>query len=192
MFLFIFLCFVSTSLSAQGWHHLGKVDRVEKQPDGVDLTSGNAKVRITFCATELPSVAWRQMEHFPKDQSWAIVEEMKPPAVTVKDSGHVVTVSAGDVIVTIRKATLLVNFSDTRGNLVVADEPSLADGVGWRTHPSVEENASCRKITMDLGDKPWALNRRNRAFTMWNTDAYGLQESTDPIYKTIPFFLGIL
>ena len=26
---------------------------------------------------------------------------------------------------------------------------------------------------------------------MWNTDAFGFQESTDPIYKTIPFFLAI-
>ena len=25
---------------------------------------------------------------------------------------------------------------------------------------------------------------------MWNTDAFGFQESTDPIYKTIPFFLA--
>jgi alpha-glucosidase len=191
LFLFIFLCFVSTSLPAQGWHHLGKVDRVEKQPAGVDLTSGNAKVRITFVRDGIARVRVAPNGTFPKDQSWAIVEEMKPPAVTVKDSGHVVTVSAGDVIVTIRKATLLVNFSDTRGNLVVADEPTLPmawDGERirvWKKMP-LQENY------YGLGDKPGALNRRNRAFTMWNTDAYGFQESTDPIYKTIPFFLGVL
>ena len=40
-----------------------------------------------------------------------------------------------------------------------------------------------------LGDKPGPLDRRNEAFTNWNTDAFGWQESTDPIYKSIPFFL---
>ena len=41
-----------------------------------------------------------------------------------------------------------------------------------------------------LGDKVGPLDRRNQAFTDWNTDAYGWQESTDPIYKSIPFFLS--
>jgi alpha-glucosidase len=35
------------------------------------------------------------------------------------------------------------------------------------------------------------MNRRNRTFTMWNTDAFGWQESTDPLYKAIPFFMGL-
>ncbi len=40
-----------------------------------------------------------------------------------------------------------------------------------------------------LGDKPGPLDRRNEAFTDWNTDAFGWQESTDPIYKSIPYFV---
>ena len=40
-----------------------------------------------------------------------------------------------------------------------------------------------------LGDKTGPLDRRNMAFSMWNTDAFGFQESTDPIYKSIPFVL---
>ncbi len=41
-----------------------------------------------------------------------------------------------------------------------------------------------------LGDKAGRMNRRNRSFTMWNTDEFGWQESSDPLYKTIPFFMG--
>ncbi len=26
---------------------------------------------------------------------------------------------------------------------------------------------------------------------MWNTDHFGWQESTDPIYKSVPFFLNM-
>jgi alpha-glucosidase len=40
-----------------------------------------------------------------------------------------------------------------------------------------------------LGDKTGPLDRRNEAFTLWNTDAYRFQESTDPIYKSIPYFM---
>ena len=42
-----------------------------------------------------------------------------------------------------------------------------------------------------LGDKTGPLDHRNLAFTMWNTDAFGWQESTDPLYKSIPFFLAM-
>src|SRR3989442_2044063 len=35
------------------------------------------------------------------------------------------------------------------------------------------------------------MSRRNRSFTNWNTDEFGWQESTDPLYKTIPFFIGL-
>jgi alpha-glucosidase len=40
-----------------------------------------------------------------------------------------------------------------------------------------------------LGDKTGPLDRRDEAFSLWNTDAYRFQESTDPIYKSIPFFM---
>ena len=41
-----------------------------------------------------------------------------------------------------------------------------------------------------LGDKTGPLDRRNEAFTIWNTDAYRFQESTDPLYKSIPYFMA--
>ena len=41
-----------------------------------------------------------------------------------------------------------------------------------------------------LGDKSGSFDRREQAFTLWNTDV-GPQESTDPLYKSIPFFLGL-
>ena len=38
-----------------------------------------------------------------------------------------------------------------------------------------------------LGDKPGPLDRRDHAYSFWNTDSYGFQESTDVIYKSILF-----
>jgi len=40
-----------------------------------------------------------------------------------------------------------------------------------------------------LGDKGGPMNRRNRSFTNWNTDEFGWQESSDPLYKTFLFSL---
>src|SRR5205085_2734741 len=90
----------------------------------------------------------------------------------------------------IHKSPLLIDFLREAGDILVADDPDL---------PMAWENGQVRvwkKMPQDegyygLGDKAGPMNRRDRAFTMWNTDAYAWQESTDPLYKTIPFFMGV-
>src|SRR5882762_7870352 len=47
---------------AQGWQHVGKVQRVEKLKDGVELIAGSAKVRVTVFRDGIFACGWRQME----------------------------------------------------------------------------------------------------------------------------------
>ena len=61
-----------------------------------------------------------------------------------------------------------------------------ADGEGFR----ITQTLGAETHIFGLGEKAGALDRRGRAFSMWNTDAYRYQESSDPLYKAIPFFLG--
>jgi alpha-glucosidase len=42
-----------------------------------------------------------------------------------------------------------------------------------------------------MGDKTGGLDRRGGTFVNWNSDAYGFQAYDDPIYKSIPFFIGV-
>ena len=42
-----------------------------------------------------------------------------------------------------------------------------------------------------LGDKTVRSNRRGGDFTLWNTDAFGFTAATDPLYKAVPFFIGV-
>jgi alpha-glucosidase len=40
-----------------------------------------------------------------------------------------------------------------------------------------------------MGDKTGLLDRRSYTFTNWNTDFFGFTPSSDPIYKSIPFYV---
>ncbi|MGN6509047.1 MAG: TIM-barrel domain-containing protein, partial [Chitinophaga sp.] len=42
-----------------------------------------------------------------------------------------------------------------------------------------------------LGEKTGNLDRKGSSYTNWNTDAYGYTVTQDPIYSTIPFYMGI-
>src|SRR5258708_7560694 len=177
----------------QGWQHLGKVQRVEKFEDGIELTAGAAKVRITQVYNGVLRVRVGPDGQFPKDISWAVVEaamNYKSIPVQFRDEKSEVKMTAGNVRVSITKSPLLITFSDADGTVYLADEPDLPMAWNgkrihtWKKMPADENYYG-------LGDKAVPMNRLNRSFTNWNTDEFGWQESTDPLYKTIPFFIGL-
>jgi alpha-glucosidase len=187
----------SAGMLAQGWQHIGKVERVEVFKDGIqdgaELTAGKAKVRITRVSNGIIRVRVAPNGQFPKDFSWALAGTPLPKAsspVQLLDGENEVKMTAGAVNVLVIKSPLLVTFSDVSGNALLADEPSLPMAWNgpkvhvWKEMPADENYYA-------LGDKAGPLSRRNRAFTNWNTDEFGWQESSDPLYKTIPFFIGL-
>ncbi len=175
---------------AQGWQHIGKVQRVEKLRDGVELTAGPAKVRVTVFRDGIFRVRLAPDGNFPKDFSWAVVELAEPPSVKIEENQKEIRIISGKVIAAVQRAPLLINFSDTTGTVYLADEPSLPMAWnGQRVH--IWKKMPADENYYGLGDKAGPMNRRNRSFTNWNTDEFGWQESTDPLYKTIPFFIGL-
>ena len=176
--------------AAQGWQHVGKVQRVEKLKDGVELTAGAAKVRVTVFRDGIFRVRVAPDGNFQKDFSWALIESPEPPAVKIEENQKEIRITAGSVVGTVQRAPLLINFSDAAGNALLADEPDLP--MAWngkRVH--IWKKMPADENYYGLGDKAGPMNRRNRAFTNWNTDEFGWQESSDPLYKTIPFFIGL-
>jgi alpha-glucosidase len=186
----LFCAISSGSTSATGWQHIGNVQNVEKLQDGIELTAGSAKVRITAFRDGVIRVRLAPQGSFPKDFSWAVIEPPDLPAVSVEDGKAELRMTVGRVVVIVKKRPLLITFADSAGNVLLAEQPSLPmawDGTyihAWMRMPS-DENY------FGLGDKPGPMNRRNHAYTMWNTDFFGWQESDDPLYKTIPFFIGL-
>jgi len=55
------------ALFAQGWQHIGNVQKVEKLPDGVELTVGKTKVRVTAFREGVFRVRVAPTGTFPKD-----------------------------------------------------------------------------------------------------------------------------
>ena len=187
----LLLCSVCTDgTSAVGWQHIGNVQRVERLKDGVELTAGPAKLRITAFRDGIIRIRLAPQGTFPKDFSWAVIESVDAPPISVEDSQAELRMTAGRVVVIVRKSPLLITFVDSAGNVLLADEPSLP--MAWNGgYVHVWKRMPADENYFGLGDKPGPMNRRNHAFTMWNTDFYGWQESDDPLYKTIPFFIGL-
>ena len=175
---------------ADGWQHVAAVQRVDKLPDGIELTAGRAKVRITLFHDGVARVRAAFDGNFPKDTSWAVIESPEPPQFKIDDTQAEVRLSSPSLHVVVKKSPLLVSFTDASGNTLLADVPSLPMAWNgsrirnWKMLPPDENYYG-------LGDKTGPISRRNRSFINWNTDEFGFGESSDPIYKTLPFFIGL-
>ncbi len=118
-----------------------------------------------------------------EDASWAVLPEARTAHAEVKATPDGFTTSALKVSVT---PDLKVTVSDLAGNVLQSDATPVAfEGSGFR----VNKVKTAEDHFFGLGDKPGPLDRVSESFVMWNSDTFGWQESTDPIYKSIPFFL---
>jgi alpha-glucosidase len=84
---------------------------------------------------------------------------------------------------------LALTVTDPEGRTVVADDPDPLRLSATRF--TLRKALPHDEHIFGLGDKTGDLDRRGGSFVDWNTDAYGFSSSTDPIYKSIPFYLGV-
>ncbi len=156
--------------------------------NGVDVRATDVHEQITALRDDLLRVRIVRSGGFPEDASWAVLPDVRTSSVKVTPE-----VSPGSVgfrtsvlRVVVDRKTLRMTILDHAGN-VLNEDAKRAEFEGgtfrvFKTMP-VDEHY------FGLGDKTGPLDRRNQAFSLWNTDAYRFQESTDPIYKAIPFFM---
>jgi alpha-glucosidase len=159
--------------------------------DGADIHSGPWVMRVTALADDILRVRAAAAGDLPEDASWAVPEEVRGRSVhvSVKQNAAGVDFQTATLAVRIERSPLRLIVSDLAGHVISADAPTGAVnvvGAGFSLHKQLNE----KEHIFGLGDKTGPLDRRGQAFTLWNTDAYRFQESTDPIYKSIPFFIA--
>ena len=159
--------------------------------DGADIRSGSWFLRVTALTDDILRVRAAAAGDLPEDASWAVPEEMRGRSVhvTVKQTADGLDFQTASLAVRIVRSPLRLIVSDMAGHVISADAPTRAVNVldgGFMLRKELTQ----KEHFFGLGDKTGPLDRRGQAFTLWNTDAYRFQESTDPLYKSIPFFVS--
>ncbi len=152
---------------------------------GVEVVADGVTLRVTALRDDVLRVRMWRGGSVPEDASWAVLPASR--TASVKVTAEADGFQTGSLRVSVG-ARLRVTVADLAGNVLQQD----AEPVAWRGNDfRVYKQMSSADHFFGLGDKPGPLDRAGEAFVMWNTDHFGWQESTDPIYKDIPFFLNI-
>jgi alpha-glucosidase len=159
--------------------------------DGVEVQAGSSTVRITALRDDIIRVRISAEGTLPEDASWAVLPAARSKSVDVRpvDDAAFVGFRTAALEVRVERKPLRIVIRDLSGNVISADavgRPVTFQLGGF----SVSKQMPADEHYFGLGDKAGSFDRRNQAYTLWNTDV-APQESTDPLYKSIPFFLGI-
>lgn len=170
------------------WASLGNV--VSWKAEGPAVTfelTGGRTAQLSFPAPNLYRLRTNAQGDYSRETSYAVVKTVLAPVeLKTEDSPEVLTLSTGSLTVTVKKAGFLLTASQN-GKVLAADTAGIK--VSGNRAAVFRQMAAADRI-FGLGEKAAGLLRNGKAFKNWNTDAYGYQRSTDPLYLTIPFFFN--
>jgi alpha-glucosidase len=178
------LAFAASALLTAGAAHARPADRYVVERGGVRLEITAPRADIVRIRAGHPAL--------PEDASWAVAPAVRArrTPIDVAETADTVTLTTPALTVTLDRRRLAVTIADRAGHVLLADAPGEAlafAGGGFRARKAMPQDAHY----FGLGDKTGPLDRRGGAFTMWNTDSFGFGPATDPIYKSVPFVIGL-
>ncbi|PYU95669.1 MAG: alpha-glucosidase [Acidobacteria bacterium] len=173
------------------WHGIGAMTASPPAGNQIAFHNPQATVTVTVLAPDIIRVRMARGRTPAPDYSYAVVKTDWPQAaVESGGSGGTRVMRTAELEVRAQLSPFRLAFYDRGGRLISKDSDTLGtawDGArvrSWKWMPPDEHY-------FGLGEKAGPLDKRGHAYVMWNTDAYGWEESTDPLYETIPFFIGL-
>ncbi len=171
-------------LIASGGASARVADRYVAEHDGVRIELSALRTDILRVRIGRPTL--------PEDASWAVSPEVRAThaPLDIREAGGIAHVRTAALAVRVDLATLALSVTDASGRTVLADAPGQSltfDHGGFRLRKAMPQDAHY----FGLGDKTGPLDRRGGSYLFWNTDAFGYGTATDPVYKTVPFVIGL-
>ncbi|PJJ80355.1 glycoside hydrolase family 31 protein [Mucilaginibacter auburnensis] len=167
---------------------LGNIEGIEIQNGALFIKTAVADARVTVYNDTIIRVCITRRDKQP-DQSLAVIQG---------PSGELNYHDLSDTIeVNTSAMKLVVNKNPLRFNFFTADgKPLTAEDTRFGTTLDGDKVMNYRQLHHDemylgLGEKTGNLNKRGMSYVNWNTDAAVHTTKDDPLYKTIPFYIGL-
>ena len=176
----------SIAVSAQAQPIAARAVATERLPNGIVAAANGTRLQVTAITDSIVRVRIAKGGQFPEDASWAVPTAVRRQSVAVSPTAEGFQTKA--IAVHLNLSTLAISVADLSGRTIVADAP---DGLRFDGRAfTLRKTLPIDQHIFALGDKTGPLDRRGGTFVDWNTDAFGFAPSSDPIYKSIPFYIG--
>jgi alpha-glucosidase len=169
--------------------NVGKVKTVDINNQTVTITTENAFASITVYTPDIIRVRIDQQK-LKDDFSYAVIAQPVKTTVTISQNDSAIIIKTDSLNATITKDPFAITFYTNDGKIISQDEKGL--GTSW-VGQSVTDYKKMQQGErfIGLGEKTGDLDRKGSGYTNWNSDVFGYSAGQDPLYSSIPFYIGI-
>ncbi|MEY3444190.1 MAG: hypothetical protein RLZZ519_2471, partial [Bacteroidota bacterium] len=172
--------------------HLGNLVSYSQISQGLHVIAENGWLQVEFWNPGVVRVRAGRSDEPLDDFSYALDAQATKVPVTVEYqfSSECIILRNYDVQIQILTAPVSIQFLDETGRIVNSDDPAF--GISWLGQEvSVYKSLQPGERFLGLGEKTGPLDKRGRAYVNNNTDNFGYGPDSDPLYVSIPFFIGV-
>ena len=167
---------------------LGNTESIHKESNALVIKTMEATARVFIYSPTIIRINISKNIN-AEDQSFAVIQD-PAAAIYYQEFDDVVEVKTASLKLVINKAPLRFNFYTANGEELSRDDERF--GISWQG----ERVTNYRKLYPDerfigLGEKTGDLDRRGGNYVNWNSDVPNHGITSDPLYETFPFFVGI-
>lgn len=168
---------------------IGSVIFWDEKPNGVTGRTSTANFEITVFDEHTIRVQVGREETFLSNP-YSVVREPKDVSIETLKIGDSIWLKTSKIHLKINLDPFCLSFQTPDGRIINEDDPAFA--VSWLG----TEVSNYKKVQKDekfvgLGEKTGNLNRFGKSYTNWNTDYFAYGVGDDPLYMSIPFYIGV-
>lgn len=180
-------------------HKTGAFRQLERIDDRQILLRGqeDTALLVEIYSPEIWRFRYAVSGAFVDTPSYAIAGSARQERILyeVKETEHSIRISTGKVGCDIAKKDLSLRLEEAETGMVLLEEAQPFEARSTILNGLEKQHSVWKaqegEVYLGLGDKTCASNLRGRRLENWNTDSFGFQKDTDPLYRSIPFYYGL-
>ncbi len=187
----------NTELERKGNQFPQRIQSVKQKANKILITTDNGVLlQVTVIRDSIFRFRYATEGNFPSDFSYAL----DPDAIhgynhlEYSEGKEALVIKTAKLELHIDNVTLRKSIYDINGTLICEDE------WGFHWEFSYEHGSDIVKMSKmaqkmesfyGLGDKPMHFNLKGKRVENWVTDQYAFGKDQDPLYKAVPFYVGL-
>jgi alpha-glucosidase len=189
IFSFAFFCNFTLLKAQSPVKNVGNIKSVKTNDNSVSVTTENAYATITVYAPDIIRVRIDK-QPLKKDLSYAVVGTPEKTKVKIENGADQIIITTDSLKTVIQKKPFAISYYTPDGRIINEEESGL--NTSWvGNEVTAYRHMQKNERFIGLGEKTGNLDRQGSGYTNWNTDAFGYKTDQDPIYSSIPFYIGI-
>ena len=187
---------LASDSSGKEFFPIGNVSLEREGAQLLFLSENGVVLRLEVLTDAIVRLRYANHGEFFKDFSYAIAEGFAPdaPEFDLREHSDGWEIRTASLLLRIERSPLRVRAFNPNGEPLVEDEK----GYHWEDFHDyggeivkMSKKLHGNECFYGLGDKSCESNLRSKRLQLWGSDTYGFGRDTDPLYKNIPFYVGV-